>query len=101
MDKLLIKWSKKEKDFVVHYPAKCDGSFISELIKPWKMVHPTGLVDMDGSPWERSGYKKVSAYVGALGSYSLLEMDWVKELDRRGYDTKTLKFEIKRKTTAR
>jgi len=28
-------------------------------------------------------------------------MDWVKELDRRGYDTKTLKFEIKRKTTAR
>lgn len=94
MDKLRIKWSKKENDFMIFYPRSCDGSFISELIKPWKMIHPATLVD---NFWDLAGYKKVSCYEGSLGGYSLLEMDWIKELDKRGYDITTLKFEIKRK----
>lgn len=58
------------------------------------MVHPTKLVNQS---WIDSGYKKVDCYEGALGHYSLLEMDWLKELDRRGYDIKTLKISIKKK----
>lgn len=95
MKKLRIAWSKREKDFLVQFPCRADGSFISELIRPWKIIHPTALC---GTHWTNYGYKISDDYSGALGSYSLMEMDWVKELDRRGYDITTLKFEIKQKT---
>ena len=94
MRKLRIAWSKREKDFMIHYPRSCDGSFISQLIKPWKLIHPSTLIN---ASWTDGGYSKVDYYEGHLGRYSLLEMDWLKELDRRGYDLKTLKFEIKTK----
>lgn len=88
--KLRIQWSKKTGDFVVHYHNSPTGSFISTILKPWKIVHPTKLCDsfIDRSTREQGAYR------GSLGEYSLLETDWIKELEERGYDKKTLKFEI-------
>lgn len=88
--KLRIKWSKRENDFMIHYQSKPTGSFISDLLKPWKLVHPTSLCQSCVSDTTKIS----DTYAGALGSYSLLEIDWIKELEARGYDKKTLKFEI-------
>lgn len=88
--KLRIKWSKRENDFVIHYHSSPTGSFISDLLKPWKFVHPTAL----SNSFINETTKQVNAYQGALGNYSLLETDWIKELEARGYDKTTLKFEI-------
>ena len=68
--KLLIKWSKKENDYMIYYPESCDGSFISGLLKPWKMIHPSSLSD----GFKSSGYNIIDCYTGALGVYSLLDM---------------------------
>lgn len=88
--KLRIEWSNKENDFVIHYHSSPTGSFISNLLKPWKLVHPTSLID----PFVDRSTREEKCYSGSLGSYSLLETDWIKELEERGYDKKTLKFEI-------
>ena len=80
---------------MIHYPRGCDGSLISQLLKPWNFVHPTSLSQDLPEPH----YKVSDAYKGALGNYSLIEEDWLKELDRRGYDLTTLKFEISLKKT--
>lgn len=88
--KLRVQWSKRENDFMIHYPTKSTGSFISELIKSWKLVHPTSLIDS----FLNRNTKEVSHYRGSLGRYSLLETDWIQELVDRGYDKETLKFEI-------
>jgi hypothetical protein len=92
-DKLRIVWSKREKDFMIHYPHPCDGSLISQLLKPWNFVHPSSLA----KDWPKEQYRIVDCYEGSLGGYSLIEEDWLAELDRRGYDLTTLKFEISRK----
>jgi len=88
--KLRVVWSKKENDFMIYYPRKADGSFIHQLVKAWQMVHPASLID---SFLDRST-KEARHYRGSLGKYSLLETDWIKELEERGYDKTTLKFEI-------
>ena len=80
---------------MIYYPRRCDGSFIHGLLKPLQMVHPTALID---SFLDRTT-KEANHYRGALGKYSLLETDWIKELEERGYDKTTLKFEISIKTS--
>ena len=91
--KLKIKWSKRENDFMIYYPRSCDGSLISELLKPWKFLVMRAIKHN----WSEPSYKENTAYNGVTGMYTLMEMDWLKELDRRGYDLKTLKFEISMK----
>ena len=89
--KLIIKWSNKENDFMIYYPSRADGHFMTQFLKPWKYIHPRALI---GSFIDRKTTKEVTAYQGAIGSYALLEDDWIAELVERGYDKKTLKFEI-------
>lgn len=62
MPKLTYKWSKKEKDFLIHYPRKCDGHLVHGFF---------------------SGYMNGK--------------EFMEELEKRGYDLKTLKFEVKEK----
>lgn len=88
--KLRVKWSKKENDFMIYYPRSCDGHFIYQLVKKWIMIHPTSLIDSFLS----KSTKEASHYRGSLGKYSLLETDWIQDLEERGYDKTTLKFEI-------
>jgi len=62
MNKLTYKWSKREKDFLIHFPRKCDGHLVN------------------------------SFFNGHVNGKEFLE-----ELEKRGYDLTTLKFEIKEK----
>lgn len=90
INKLKIKWSKREKDFIIYYPRSCDGSLISELLKPWKFL----ILKTFKDGWKEPSYKEEVSYSSLSGSYAVMEMDWLKELDRRGYDLTTLTFEI-------
>ena len=68
-EKLTLKWSRREKDLICHYPnprdgAACFDAFTSERFRPISKV------------WSDS---------------------FVKELEKRGYDITTLKFSIKKK----
>lgn len=70
-DTLLVRWDEKEQDFKVWFPAgeQCTGGFI--------IGH---LVDRPV----------------CIGS-KYFEDTLIKELDKRGYDPKTLRFTIKKK----
>lgn len=80
-DKLVVFWSKREKDFLIRYPRSCDGHlaygvFCSERRRPnyqRNAENPT--------PWE-------------------WDPSFVKELEARGYDTTTLRFSVQRKASA-
>lgn len=82
--KLRMHWSKKEKDFVISYPSKYDGHFLHNLIG--------SKVFTLGENNNRKNYRYYSSIPNS--SLALLQLDYLKELEDRGYDTKTLKFEI-------
>ena len=69
LNTLLIRWSKKEEDFIVYYPKIQDGGFAIDHIcgNACCIKHP--------------GF----------------ESTFIKELEKRGYDLKTLKFTIRKK----
>jgi hypothetical protein len=78
---LLVRWDKTEQDFKVWYPNKCDGGFaighlVGEFILVGDQICPHCF---KRSP--RRGF----------------ESTFVKELEKRGYDSETLRFSIKRK----
>lgn len=75
---LKIKYSKKEKDFMIYYPRKCDGSLIQWHLLGNRLIW--GGIDGKDKGW--ANYE---------------EFNLVNELEKRGYDVKTLKFEIKLK----
>jgi hypothetical protein len=62
VQKLTYKWSKRENDYLINYPRKCDGHLLYGFFE------------------------------GCMGVKEFLA-----ELEKRGYDLKTLKFEIKEK----
>lgn len=66
--KLTLKWSKKEKDLICHYPNSQDGGLIFDAFTGEKYHR---LSD----EWSKS---------------------FVKELEERGYDITTLKFSIEK-----
>ena len=75
---LKIVWSKKDGDHVIHYPRRCDGSLIQS--------HICGNNYMwDGIDGKDKGWLNYR-------TFNLME-----ELEKRGYDLKTLKFSIKLK----
>lgn len=76
---LYIRWSKKENDVTYCYPSSPDGRLLHYYMGSPKMT-------VDTSPDNPYGYTWLP---------SLLE-----ELEKRGYDLKTLKFSIKKKTVA-
>ena len=74
-NKLVLRWDEKQKDFLVWYPRKCDGALvmrqlISDILE-WRL--PINEIKSP-SNYEVTNFKD--------------------ELERRGYDLKTLRFEI-------
>ena len=70
-NKLRVKWSKRENDHVIHYPRKCDGGLVQSALFGQHFHSPLHIGETEPSLAE--------------------------ELEKRGYDLTTLKFEIKRK----
>jgi hypothetical protein len=78
-DKLTMRWSKRERDFVINYPSGPDGHLVHRyLCCDWDRTSPY---------WSDGGM--VPARVDPA---------FVKELEARGYDLTTLKFSVQRKT---
>lgn len=76
--KLSLIWDKRQKDFVTKYPRKCDGGLV--------LSHLLG--DIPRYSWEKE-VKQDFPY-----------KEWYnfkKDLEDRGYDLKTLRFEIELK----
>ena len=73
-NKLSIIFDKRQKDFVVKYPRRCDGALIINHICGDVLKHVMPSKKMPPFNFE---------------SFNLAE-----ELDRRGYDTTTLRFSI-------
>lgn len=74
--KLKVKWSKREKDFMVYYPRRCDGALIQG-----KLFHKQMIFDY------------LAFLRGEECPYNM-EEDFIEELEKRGYDKTTMKFEI-------
>ncbi len=74
-EKLSLIWDKRQKDFVVKYPLRCDGSLIINKIV--------------GDVLEWSMDKSVKREFYAFETFNLKD-----ELEKRGYDLTTLKFSI-------
>lgn len=79
-NKLSVIYDKRQNDFVVKYPRRCDGTLaihhlVSNILE-WRL------------PTKESG----KTY-----PHNWEETNFIKELEKRGYDTKTLKFSIELK----
>ncbi len=75
---LKIKWSKKENDFMIYYPRRCDGHLIQ--------AHLLGdVLRWGGIDGIEKGWK------------NYIPFNLIEELKTRGYDLTTFKFEIKLK----
>lgn len=86
MDDRILKvyWSDDEKDFMIQYPRRCDGAFVQG-----KLFHPNMIFDLIKFNTETRYNLNILPYK--------TEDDFIEELERRGYDKTTLKFEIKLK----
>lgn len=89
--KLKIKWSKKEQDFVVYYPRRADGGFIQWIILGKSNYRRSNYQDLTA---EEKNYLSPVEASSQIPTYTWLQWDWIKELDLRGYDITTLKFEV-------
>lgn len=65
-EKLIFEWNKKENDFMVHFPSRPDGSLVY-------------------SQFSTPRYCQVSKQY---------KQSFIKELEKRGYNLKTLKFSV-------
>lgn len=86
--KLRLYWCAKEKDFMVDYPSKSDGGWIFNQILG---KHTINL------PKETGQNLKLKELAECKHNQFLavFEMaDFIEELERRGYDKTTLKFEV-------
>lgn len=72
---LKLYWSKKENDIMCQYPRRCDGALI--------LNHFNDMLKWGGV----NGHDK--------GWANYKEFNLIKELIERGYDKKTIKFEIR------
>ena len=79
---LKVYWSKKENDFMIQYPRRCDGALIQSKLFTQNMIF-----DLIKYHTERSRDRHILPYV--------MEMDLIKEFVHRGYDKTTMKFEIR------
>jgi len=77
IDKLSLIWDKRQKDFVFKYPRRCDGALI--------VHHICGDVLKHVMPGEKKP------------PFNFEKFNLVEELERRGYDTTTIKFSIELK----
>ena len=77
--KLSLIYDKRQKDFVVKYPFRCDGNLV--------MNHIVG----DILKWRIPNREKQEY------PFNFDTNNFTKELDKRGYDITTLKFSIELK----
>ena len=80
--KLSIIYDKRQKDFVVKYPRRCDGALALHSI-----INEQLVFDLD--KW----FARKITNTPPFKPYSFKD-----ELERRGYDLSTLKFSIELKT---
>lgn len=74
-DKLSLIWDKRQKDFVIKYPRKCDGGFVlSHLLRDIPRYSIEKEMNQDFPYREWSNFKE--------------------DLEKRGYDLTTLRFSI-------
>ena len=66
-NKLRARWSKKEKDILYSFPRGCDGSYLNRI------------------------------FTQNDRGFNLPQLSFLEDLEERGYDLATLKFEIKLK----
>jgi hypothetical protein len=87
--KLRIKWSKKENDYIVFFPRLRDGGWILHRIigkRTCTMLNSEEnkknetLTRICGVDWNKN--------------ISVFDIDFIKELELRGFDKTTLKFEV-------
>lgn len=84
MDNILkVKWSKRDNDFVIYYPIKCDGSLLQQKLFSQQMLFD---------------FEKFSDPNSQSMPYKM-EVDFIEELEKRGYDKTTLTFSIKLKSS--
>lgn len=70
-EKLMAKWSKKEKDIMIYFPRTEDGHLLNDYLNY-------------ASYWSNGDQRP----------------SMIRELEARGYDITTLKFSIERKKTS-
>ena len=75
-DKLQINYNKRQKDFIISYPRKCDAHLIHHFILS-DVLKWTGTIEGKDRPYDVFNLKE--------------------ELEKRGYDITTLKFSIELK----
>jgi hypothetical protein len=80
--KLVVFWSKRENDFLIRYPRSCDGHLAYGVFCGDRMRLATAAEQREHNlRWD-------------------FDPSFVKELEARGYDTTTLRFECKRRPQA-
>lgn len=79
---LAAKWSKREKDLMIHYPRKCDGALLNNILGDRMMF--------DFDKWSETKYNSQPPMPYKMDNF-------LKELETRGYDITTLKFSIELK----
>ncbi len=80
LNKLSLIWDKRQKDFVVKYPRRCDGALIMSVIVS------------DNLKWCLPDNADNKSY-----PYNWIKENLREELEKRGYDLTTLKFSIELK----
>jgi len=78
--KLSLIWDKRQKDFIVKYPLRCDGALIMSAIVS------------DNLKWCLPDDADNKSY-----PYNWKKENIKDELEKRGYDLTTLKFSIELK----
>ncbi|MFE3849497.1 hypothetical protein ACFX5D_16190 [Flavobacterium sp. LB3P45] len=76
LEKLSLIYDKRQKDFVVKYPLRCDGALILNHLVSDVLKH-----------------KVIKEYPNQFDVFNLKD-----ELELRGYDLSTLKFSIELKS---
>lgn len=88
--KLRVTWSKKEKDFVIHYPRSADGHYIHSFLLSKVLISRLKKDKIDQTNKNYTFHDNASWNT----NFALYNFDWIKELGERGYDLTTLKFEV-------
>ena len=95
--KLKIYWSEKEQDFIVSYPRKGDsGWIIDRILGDRKTIRIKSNVTKKDNP-ELTYYSDISVRDSTFdwSNRGVYDLNFIKELEDRGFDKKTLKFEVK------
>ncbi len=90
---LRIAWSKRENDFVVYYDAKPNGGwFLDRIIG--KRTETLLKSSAAGDPaWQLDG----AFDCNWNPNIGVFRVDFIKEMEARGYDPRTLRVSVRRK----